>query len=180
LLWSGLAVVVAFDAVVRIALAVGVPRTQVMLAWASGSTYYVTLHTAMLITGVGFVLVVVTWLLTRWLDILPLGAPVARSLGLPVGASRLLLLCLVAVLTAAATLIVGPLSFVGLLAPHLARLSGLARARTQMAGAMVFGALLMIAADWAGREVLFPAEIPAGLVATLIGGGYFMWRLRRL
>jgi len=47
-------------------------------------------------------------------------------------------------------------------------------------GAVVIGALLMILADWAGRVVLFPSEIPAGLVATLIGGSYFMWRLRRM
>lgn len=92
----------------------------------------------------------------------------------------LLLLAVVAVLTAGATLVVGPLSFVGLLAPHMARLLGLTRAREQLAGAVVIGALLMILADWAGRVVLFPSEIPAGLVATLIGGSYFMWRLRRM
>ncbi|MES1953180.1 Fe(3+)-hydroxamate ABC transporter permease FhuB [Salinisphaera hydrothermalis] len=180
LLLTGIAVMFAFDAIQRIVLAGNDPRTQSMLAWVSGSTYFVTMHTAVLITAVGAVLVALAWPLGRWLDVLPLGESVSRALGLHVTISRLALLALVAVLTAAATLIVGPLSFVGLLAPHLARLSGLARARTQMAGAMVFGALLMIAADWVGREILFPVELPAGLVATLIGGSYFMWRLRRI
>ncbi len=180
LLLTGIAVMFAFDAIQRIVLAGNDPRTQSMLAWISGSTYYVDMGTAGLICALGAVLVVLAWPLARWLDVLPLGPSVSRALGLQVTLSRLALLGLVAVLTAAATLVVGPLSFVGLLAPHLARMSGLARARTQMAGAMAFGALLMIAADWVGREILFPVEIPAGLVATLIGGSYFMWRLRRI
>jgi iron complex transport system permease protein len=40
--------------------------------------------------------------------------------------------------------------------------------------------LLMVLADWVGRQIIFPYEIPAGLVASLIGGAYFMWGLRRL
>ena len=118
--------------------------------------------------------------LVVWLDLLPLGAPTARALGVNVTWSRLILLLVMAVLTAGATLVVGPLSFVGLLAPHMARLLGLARAREQFVGAALLGGLLMIAADWLGRILLFPNEIPAGLVATLVGGSYFMWRLRRL
>ena len=180
LLLTGISIMFAFDALQRIVLAGNDPRTQAALAWISGSTYHVTLPTACVIAVAGGLAVAVAWPVSRWLDILPLGAPTARGLGIHVTISRLALLGLVAVLTAAATLVVGPLSFVGLLAPHLARLMGLARARAQMGGAMAIGALLMIAADWVGREVLFPMEIPAGLVATLIGGTYFMYRLRRI
>ncbi|BBI60008.1 hypothetical protein HSBAA_13140 [Vreelandella sulfidaeris] len=61
---------------------------------------------------------------TRWLDILPLGAPTAKALGVTLNRARLVLLLLVALLTACATLVVGPLSFIGLLAPHMARLVG--------------------------------------------------------
>jgi iron complex transport system permease protein len=42
------------------------------------------------------------------------------------------------------------------------------------------GGLLMVLADWAGRQILFPMEIPAGVVASLIGGTYFMLQLRRV
>ena len=48
-----------------------------------------------------------------------------------------------------------------------------------MLGAALIGALLMILADWVGRQALFPHEIPAGLVASLIGGAYFIWSMRR-
>ena len=84
-----------------------------------------------------------------------------------------------AILTVVSTLIVGPLSFVGLLAPHMARLLGLSRAGNQLMGAALLGGILMVLADWAGRQILFPQELPAGLVASLIGGTYFMWILRK-
>jgi iron complex transport system permease protein len=135
---------------------------------------------ALMVTALAVLGLLATRPLAAWLDLLPLGVPTARALGVNVTFSRLLLLAVVAVLTAGATLVVGPLSFVGLLAPHMARLLGLTRAREQLAGSVVIGALLMILADWVGRVILFPSEIPAGLVATLIGGSYFMWRLRRL
>jgi iron complex transport system permease protein len=179
-LLTGISVLFLFDAIAKIVLAGGDPRTQQLLAWMSGTTYYVDMPLALMVSALAVVGLLITRPLAAWLDLLPLGVPTARALGVNVTLSRLILLAVVAVLTAGATLVVGPLSFVGLLAPHMARMMGLTRAREQLAGAVVIGALLMIMADWLGRVVLFPSEIPAGLVATLIGGSYFMWRLRRL
>jgi iron complex transport system permease protein len=65
------------------------------------------------------------------------------------------------------------------MAPHLARRLGLARALPQAVGAVLAGALIMVCADWIGRTAIFPRQIPAGLVATLIGGPVLMWLLRR-
>ena len=73
----------------------------------------------------------------RWLTLLPLGGETARALGVALNASRFALLLLAAGLTAAATLTIGPLSFIGLMAPHIARMLGFRRAVPQvvMAGA---------------------------------------------
>lgn len=180
LLLTGVAVTAVFDAVRSIVLAGGDPRGQQVLAWLSGSTYYVDLPGALVVALLAAVLGLAAAPFVRWLDILPLGAYTARALGIHVDRSRLLLLVLVALLTASATLVVGPLSFVGLLAPHMARMLGFARAGSHLAGAAVLGALLMVLADWTGRQLLFPQEIPAGLVASLLGGAYFMWGLRRV
>ncbi|MES1924763.1 Fe(3+)-hydroxamate ABC transporter permease FhuB [Salinisphaera sp. T31B1] len=180
LLLTGISVMFLFTAVQQIVMAGGDPRVQGALAWILGSTYSVSLPRALLVMAVAVALIALARPFAIWLDLLPLGGPTARALGLDVDRSRLFLLLLVSVLTAGATLIVGPLSFVGLLAPHLARILGLSRAREQMAGSIVLGALLMIGADWLGRELIFPFELPSGMVATLLGGGYFMWRLRRL
>ncbi|MDR5857903.1 Fe(3+)-hydroxamate ABC transporter permease FhuB [Halomonas eurihalina] len=180
LLLTGVAITAAFDAVRAIVLAGGDPRGQQVIAWLSGSTYYVDLTSALIVVALALVLGLMTGPLARWLDILPLGAATSRALGIGLKRSRLLLLLLVALLTAAATLVVGPLSFVGLLAPHLARLLGFSRASMHLLGAALAGALLMVLADWVGRQLLFPQEIPAGIVASLLGGAYFMWGLRRL
>ncbi|XKE44535.1 Fe(3+)-hydroxamate ABC transporter permease FhuB [Halomonas organivorans] len=180
LLLTGVAIMALFDAVRAVVLAGGDPRGQQVIAWLSGSTYYVDLTSAVMVTGAALLLALVAAPLARWLDILPLGGATATALGLPLARARLALLLLVALLTAGATLVVGPLSFVGLLAPHLARLLGFSRAGAHLLGAALAGALLMVLADWLGHQWLFPEEIPAGLVASLLGGAYFMWGLRRL
>lgn len=180
LLLTGVAITALFDAVRSIVLAGGDPRGQQVIAWLSGSTYYVDLISATVVIAAAALLILATLPFARWLDILPLGAATARSLGIGVDRARLALLVLVALLTACATLVVGPLSFVGLLAPHIARLLGFSRANAHLLGAALVGALLMVLADWLGRQWLFPEEIPAGLVASLIGGAYFMWGLRRI
>ncbi|MCL7939880.1 Fe(3+)-hydroxamate ABC transporter permease FhuB [Halomonas sp. ATCH28] len=179
LLLSGVAITALFDAVRAIVLAGGDPRGQQVIAWLSGSTYYVDPVSATVVAGLAVVLALAARPFARWLDILPLGAATAAALGVRVARARLALLLLVALLTACATLVVGPLSFVGLLAPHMARLAGFSRARAHLLGAALIGALLMVLADWLGRQLLFPAEIPAGLVASLLGGAYFMWGLGR-
>ncbi len=74
-------------------------------------------------------------LASRWLDILPLGSTMARALGVPLLAAAFLLALAAALMTACAAFIVGPLSLVGLIGPHLARLSGFARGAHQMLAA---------------------------------------------
>lgn len=180
LLLSGVAISALFDAVRSVLLAGGDPRGQQVIAWLAGSTYYVDVTSAVVVGSIAVGLALIALPFNRWLDILPLGAPTARSLGINLNRARLALLLLVALLTACATLVVGPLSFIGLLAPHMARLVGFSRARQHLLGAALIGMLLMVIADWVGRQIMFPYEIPAGLVASLIGGAYFMWGLRRL
>ncbi|BCB73073.1 Fe3+-hydroxamate ABC transporter permease FhuB [Vreelandella aquamarina] len=180
LLLSGVAISALFDAVRSVLLAGGDPRGQQVIAWLAGSTYYVDVGSALLVGSIAAGLALVSLPFTRWLDIMPLGTATARSLGIGLNRARLALLLLVALLTACATLVVGPLSFIGLLAPHMARLLGFSRARQHLVGAALIGMLLMVLADWVGRQIMFPYEIPAGLVASLIGGAYFMWGLRRL
>nr|CAD6410075.1 Fe(3+)-hydroxamate ABC transporter permease FhuB [Rhizobium sp. Q54] len=110
---------------------------------------------------------------------LPLGPDVARSVGLPVAGTRLLLALLAALLTAAGSFVAGPLSLTGLVAPHLARMSGFRRPGHQLAAALMIGAGLLVAADWLSRLVIYPYQIPLGLFSTLISGPYLLWLLGR-
>ncbi|MGR6425568.1 Fe(3+)-hydroxamate ABC transporter permease FhuB [Aeromonas veronii] len=180
ILLSGIAITALFEPLQAIALANGDLRVQQLLSWMSGSTYYVTLPVACGLVGLALLMLAACLLVSRWLDLLPMGSAVATALGIRLNRAQLAILLLVAVLTASATLVVGPLSFVGLLAPHMAKLMGLVRARWHLLGAAASGALLMVSADWVGQQILFPQEVPVGLVSTLLGGAYFMWCLRRL
>jgi iron complex transport system permease protein len=179
MLLAGIALSTAFTTVIFLLLASGDPRMGGLLTWLSGSTYSVepaqALRTALVAAG----LMVLAPLCRRWLTILPLGGATARSVGIALTPARLTILLLAAVLTAMATLTVGPLSFVGLMAPHMARMLGFRRALPQMVIAALLGCLLMVFADWCGRMLLFPYQIPAGLLATFIGAPYFVYLLRK-
>lgn len=180
ILLSGIAITALFEPLQAIALANGDLRVQQLLSWMSGSTYYVTQPVALALVVLALLMLAACLLVSRWLDLMPMGPAVATALGIHLGRAQLTILLLVAVLTASATMVIGPLSFAGLLAPHLARLMGLVRARWHLLGAAGCGALLMVSADWIGQQILFPQEVPVGLVSTLLGGAYFIWCLRRL
>ncbi|CPR21492.1 Fe(3+)-hydroxamate ABC transporter permease FhuB [Brenneria goodwinii] len=179
MLLAGIALSTAFSAAMYLLLASGDPRMGGLLTWLSGSTYAVDAQQAVRTALLAAALIVLAPLCRRWLTILPLGGVTARAVGVALTPVRLALLLLAATLTAMATLTVGPLSFIGLMAPHMARLLGFRRAMPQMAMAALLGGLLMITADWCGRMLMFPYQIPTGLLATFIGAPYFVYLLRR-
>ncbi|WP_249415148.1 iron chelate uptake ABC transporter family permease subunit [Enterobacter sp. RHBSTW-00994] len=108
-----------------------------------------------------------------------LGQSTAQSLGVPLRAGNILILLLTALLTAAGTLLAGPLSFIGLLAPQCARVLGAYTPRRQLLVATLVGALLMVLADWLGRNIAWPWPISAGLLTAFIGAPWFLWQIRR-
>jgi iron complex transport system permease protein len=120
-----------------------------------------------------------SWLLWHRLDVLALGDHLARGLGMRLELARLAALTLAVGLAGVAVSGVGVLGFVGLLAPHMARMlagSGFARL---LPASMLLGALLVVGADALGCGLMPPIEVPAGLLTTLIGAPYFLWLLRR-
>ncbi|RWQ67622.1 Fe(3+)-hydroxamate ABC transporter permease FhuB [Mesorhizobium sp.] len=179
LLLAGIAMSALCSAVITATIAMGNSQSYVLLRWLSGSTSQATEVDAWVALACLMLLTLPLFLAGRWLDILPLGEDTARGLGLPVAGGRLTLIVLAAILTALAAMFVGPLSFVGLIAPHLARLIGFTRARLHLAGAVLVGALLMIVSDWLSRMVAFPYELPVGLFASLLGGPYLVHLLAK-
>lgn len=179
-LLTGISLTALFDAVQRIWLASGDLRVYQLLSWSAGSTYQATLSLAVALCFIAVLAWGVAVLLSRWLELLMLQASMAQALGLNVQAVRWICIVFCAVLTALAALSIGPLSFVGLCAPHFAKSLGFLKPRSQLGAAVVLGATLMVLADWLGRQSLFPYEIPAGLVATLLGGAYFVIVMRKL
>ncbi|MEF2967073.1 iron ABC transporter permease [Paenibacillus sp. M1] len=119
------------------------------------------------------------FLRSRALDVLSLGDQTATGLGTRIERSRLGLLAAAVGLTGASVAVGGGISFVGLIAPHLARrLVGPKHGYLIPASALA-GGLLVIAGDTLGRWVLQPAVIPTGIVVAIIGAPYFLYLLTK-
>ncbi len=160
-------------ALISVVLASGDPRALSLISWMAGSTYGVSSAMSLIILILAIFGAISVTLLVRPLQQFALGDVSAHSHGVDVKKLQILILGIAALLTAVATLIVGPLSFVGLMAPHLAQRLGLTRGLPHLMGSALSGALLMATADFIGRTIYFPWQLPTGLVATLLGGPVF-------
>jgi iron complex transport system permease protein len=179
MLLAGIALSALMDAVVGMLAAGGDPRALQLLAWMAGFATGATLGDALLAAVIAVVVTAAGLLVGRWLSILPLGAPTASALGVELPRARFFLLLIAAGATAAATPILGPLTFIGLLAPHLITALGARRPGAVLLGAAAAGASIMAGADWLARTLAFPLQLPTGLLASMVGAPFLMILLNR-
>ena len=168
--------------------------------WAAISHYLmltkpVEINTAMLwLTGSlwgrswSYLNVVLPWLVVllplpfifcRDLDTLGLGENKASTLGVTVNKVQISVLVLAVALSTTAVAICGPIAFLGLVAPHLARRLVGGRHRTLLPAALIIGALLLQLSDILVRVIDPPTELPAGILTAIIGAPYFFYLLMR-
>lgn len=122
------------------------------------------------------VLVPVVLVNARALRMTEMGDDVSYALGVRVERVRMLMLVAAVLLTAAATAAAGPVSFVALTAPQLAR--RLTRSPgPNLVPALCMGAALLVTADWAAQRVFGADQLPVGVVTGVLGGGYLLWLL---
>ncbi len=122
--------------------------------------------------------VAVLFLLSRPLDVLSFGEESAKTMGVSVTTTRLLTVVAASLATAAAVAVSGIIGFIGLLAPHAARLIFGPSHRTLMPASALIGALLLVIADMFARTVLAPVELPVGVLTSMIGAPFFLFLLR--
>lgn len=116
---------------------------------------------------------------SRQLNILLLGDEIARSLGLRVEVSRLLLTAIAALLAASAVAVVGLLGFVGLIVPHAARLMVGSDYRLLLPASALLGAAIVTLSDTFARTAFAPVELPVGILMAALGAPFFLFLLRR-
>ncbi|MBU9833577.1 Fe(3+)-hydroxamate ABC transporter permease FhuB (plasmid) [Rahnella aquatilis] len=177
-LLNGVALNALCQAAVSIVMLNNLAASSVLLPLMTGSTYYISAPLAQVLFISTLILLALTPLLRRWLTLLPLGG-VAGSLGVSLPRARFGVLVLAALMTGLATLLVGPVSFIGLLGPHLARKVGAKGVLTQLYTAALLSAWIMTFADWLARNALYPRQLPVGLMASLIGVPLLVWPLMR-
>ncbi|EPF0314280.1 FecCD family ABC transporter permease [Enterobacter chuandaensis] len=147
--------------------------------WGMGSLGQAQWSTLLAVTSLMVPAVLIIWRLAGPLNLLQLGEEEAHYLGVDVATvQRILLLCS-ALLVAAAVAVSGVIGFVGLVVPHLMRMWLGADHRAVVPGSVLAGALLLLVADTLARTLAAPAEIPVGLLTSLLGAPWFLWLIFR-
>ncbi len=156
-------------------------REQIVF-WQLGSLNGSLWREVGIVAAVAVAGVIVAVVLGPRYDLLALGERNARHLGLDVERLRLVSIVVVALLTGVAVAFVGIIAFVGLVVPHVVRMLLGPRHRSLIVFSAFGGAVLMLAADLLARTIVAGAELPIGMLTSLVGGPFFfflLWRQRR-
>ena len=122
--------------------------------------------------------IIVSWILSRDLNLLTQGDTAAFHLGLPVEVSKKVLFVTASTMVAASVAVAGMIGFVGLITPHLMRMIIGPDHKKLIPASALAGAIFLVLADALARTVYIPLEIPVGAVTALVGSPYFVYLLR--
>ncbi|MFT3659659.1 iron chelate uptake ABC transporter family permease subunit [Staphylococcus ureilyticus] len=176
----GLAIGAICTAIVQYMLIRNPLDANTALVWLTGSLYGHSMSNVWVILPWFIVALPVIFYYCHQLDILTLGDDIAIALGAKVKKVKAILLLLAVILAGASISVVGGLSFLGLIAPHMARqLVGHKHKHiTFMSG--LLGALILMISDSLARGIHPPIDIPVGVIVAIVGVPYFLFLLRKL
>jgi iron complex transport system permease protein len=179
LLLSGIAIGAFCASITSAALYLADERLQTLVFWMMGGFWRADARAVKIMLPVSLAGIAVLMSAAKAMNIALMGERTAGDLGVNVARLQKILLAVIAVQTAVAVSISGVIGFVGLIVPHLIRgLSGPDHNRLVPAAACG-GAVLLMLADALARTVAAPAELPVGIITSLIGGPVFLWLLHR-
>jgi iron complex transport system permease protein len=118
-------------------------------------------------------------ILLRELNLFMLGEDIAISRGVDVRRVKQLLFFAASLMIGAVVAVCGPIGFIGMMAPHICRLIVGAEHRILGPAAFCFGGAFLVFCDTLSRILIAPAEIPVGVITSLLGGPFFLWLLLR-
>lgn len=153
-------------------------RLLSLYRWISGAVNVESWTQAQVVMALVAAGIVAGILLAPALDAFALGEEMAGHLGLRVERYKLVIVLVATLLVGAAVSISGIVGFVGLVAPHLCRLTLGPRHRLLIPAAALAGAIFVVVADLLARVLVAPAELPLGVLTALVGGPFFLWLLR--
>ncbi|MGW4479674.1 iron ABC transporter permease [Rhodococcus triatomae] len=153
-------------------------RDQIVF-WQLGSLNGATWQAVAVVTPMAIVGIAVTMLIAHRLDLLALGEAAAAHLGVNVERLRQIAVLIVALLVSASVAFTGIILFVGLVVPHLMRMIVGPAHRILIPASVLCGAIVLLAADLGARTLVPNADLPLGMLTSLVGGPFFFWMLRR-
>lgn len=149
--------------------------------WMVGSLAIASGESLIRLAPVAFVGITTAIMVARQVETLMLGDELGAALGVNAGRVMSLGLAAITCCAGAAVAIAGPVGFIGLIAPHLARRVGAGAGLTAtVLLACPLGAIITLLADIAGRRLVRPAELPLGIVLAMVGAPVFIWLVRRI
>nr|WP_100343633.1 iron ABC transporter permease [Compostimonas suwonensis] len=152
---------------------------EAIVFWQLGSLNGSRWQDVWVVLPIAIVGIAVGLALSRRLDLLSLGEKAARHLGVNVEGLRVLAIVLVALLVGGAVAFCGIIAFVGLVIPHLMRMIIGPAHLPLLIASTLGGSLLLVTADLVARTAIPMADLPIGLLTSLVGGPFFFWLLRR-
>lgn len=176
---AGAAVTAALTSVTSAILITNVETLDQVRFWQVGALTGRTTDILLQVTPFILAGIVLALLTSRILDGLALGDDVARGLGLKVQRSRALVGLAAVILAGSATAAAGPIAFVGLTVPHLARAFTGPNYRWILPYSMVLAPILLLGADIVGRIIVPPGELQVGIVTAALGAPFFIALVRR-
>ncbi|MFU0884718.1 FecCD family ABC transporter permease [Kluyvera sichuanensis] len=180
LLLAGIAINALCGAAIGILSYVGdEQQLRQLTLWMMGSLGQAQWPTLLVAASFALPAMIATAWLATTLNLLQLGDEEAHYLGVNVKRKRQLLLLLSSLLVGAAVSVSGVIGFIGLVIPHLIRMTIGADHRWLLPCSTLAGACLLLVADTLARTLVQPAEMPVGLLTSLIGGPYFLWLILR-
>lgn len=150
-----------------------------VLAFMNGSLSGRSWSQVKTLSGYAVIGLILAFFCIRSANALQLGDEMAKSLGVKVNASRILLSAVAAFLAASTVSVAGMIGFVGLVVPHIARILVGSDYKVMLPVSVVLGAVVLLAADTLGRTVVPGMEIPVGIVMAVCGGPFFLYMLRK-
>lgn len=154
-------------------------RIQSAMLWLNGSLATKTWADVEMLFIYSIVGLVVSLFLTRSANVLQLGDDAATNLGFNVNLTRLLISGVAVFLAATSTAVVGIISFVGLIVPHIARMIMGSDHKFTIPFSMILGSIVLLVADTLGRTIGGGVEIPVGVIMSIVGGPFFLYLLRK-
>lgn len=178
LLLSGVAMNFLLSAMMSLSMYFNREQLEDIIFWTMGSFSSASWEKLMIIAPVMIIGIIILLFYHREMDLLLLGDEAARSMGLSIKKTRILLLVLSTLLTASAVAISGVIGFVGLVTPHIVRIIVGPTHKRLLPLAVILGGLFTLLADTIARGVLQNSEIPVGIITSMTGAPFFIYLLR--
>lgn len=154
-------------------------RIQGALLWMNGSLASKTWQDVKVVAFYSIIGLVIAIFCARGANVLNLGDETAINLGYNVTKTRVLLSAVAVFLAGTATAIVGIISFVGLIVPHISRMVIGSDHKYSIPFSMILGGIVLLVADTVARTILGALELPVGVIMSIVGGPFFLYLLRK-